>query len=124
MNKNRLNRITQFQLKGSLMNKNRLNRITQFIGMSLLVAGFILLPVSGTALAAGTPGTDAFGANGANGTNGADGASANGASGVLVGANGGIGGAGGNGTNGGDVVGSLLVPIVTLGGNGGADLRL
>src|SRR6266566_3525597 len=61
MNKNRLNRITQFQLKGSLMNKNRLNRITQFIGMSLLVAGFVLWPLSNPALAAGTAGTPATG---------------------------------------------------------------
>src|SRR5713226_3210130 len=68
MNKNRLNRITQFQLNGSLMNKNRLNRITQFIGMSLLVAGFVLLPLSNPALAAGTPGTDVIGTSGGNGT--------------------------------------------------------
>src|SRR6266446_6439512 len=80
MNKNRLNRITQFQLKGSLMNKNRLNRITQFIGMSLLVAGFVLFPVSKTT------GADVFGTNGIDGLPGLDGISADGTSG----ANGGI----------------------------------
>src|SRR5260370_38760735 len=102
MNKNRLNRITQFQLRGWLMNKNRLNRIPQFIGMSLLVAGFVLLPLSNPALAAGTPGTDMFGANGANGTNGANGASADGAPDPLLGGDGLIGGAGVGGTDGGD----------------------
>src|SRR2546428_13778505 len=102
MNKNRLNRIDtisipQFQLKGkgSLMNKNRLNRIPQFIALSLLVAGFVLLPVSRPVRAAGTAGTDAFGTNGANGTDGADGASADGAPGGTVGGGGGIGGGGG-----------------------------
>src|SRR5207302_1505181 len=119
--KNRLNRITQFQLKGkgSLMNKNknRLNHIPQFIAMSLLVAGFILLPVAITVRAAGAAGADAFGVNGANGTDGADGTSANGANGGAVGGNGGVGGDGGNGTDGGSVTGE-----VTTGGNGGDDL--
>src|SRR5947199_7302758 len=101
MNKNRLNRIPQIQLKGkgSLMKKNRLNRIPQFIALSLLVAGFVLLPVSRPALAVGTAGADAFGLNGANGTDGADGASADGADGGPVGGNGGIAGNGGDGTD-------------------------
>ena len=88
MKKTCLNRITQFQLKGkgSLMNKNRLNRIPQFIALSLLVAGFVLLPVSSPVRAAGAAGADAFGTNGANGTDGADGASADGTNGGAVGA--------------------------------------
>ncbi|PYK89515.1 MAG: hypothetical protein DME35_08565, partial [Verrucomicrobia bacterium] len=63
MKKNRLNRITQFQFKGKgshmNKNKNRLNRIPQFIALSLLVAGFVLLPVAITVRAAGTAGADA-----------------------------------------------------------------
>src|SRR3989442_7888663 len=79
------------------MNKNRLNRIPQFIALSLLVAGFVLLPVSRPALAVGTAGADAFGLNGANGTDGADGASADGADGGPVGGDGGLGRDGGDG---------------------------
>src|SRR5206468_5585708 len=68
----------------------RSSDLPQFIALSLLVAGFVLLPVSRPALAVGTAGTDAFGLNGANGTDGADGASADGADGGPVGGNGGI----------------------------------
>src|SRR6516225_1114358 len=110
MSRNCLNRINIFsidvskhnQLKRSHMSKNSLNRITQFIGMSLLAAGFILLPLSNPAF--GAPGTDVIGGSGANGTDGAAGASADGATGALAGGDGGIGGAGGAGTDGGDVV--------------------
>src|SRR5262249_828735 len=101
MNKNRLNHIPKFQLKGSHMNKNCLNPLTQLIGIRLVVGGFVLLPLSPPALA--TPGTPASGNNGANGANGADGASADGASGGPVGGNGGTGGNGGNGGPGGPV---------------------
>src|SRR5947209_10651682 len=107
MKKTALTAFTQFQLKGkgSHMKKNRLNRIPQFIAMSLLVAGFVLLPVAITVRAAGTTGADAFGTNGANGIDGADGTSANGANGGAIGGNGGIGGDGGDGSDGGSVTG-------------------
>src|SRR5207253_9831675 len=91
------------------MKKNRLNHIPQFIAMSLLVAGFVLLPVSSPVRAAGAAGADAFGTNGANGIDGADGASANGANGGPVGGNGGIGGDGGDGTVGGSVTGEVTI---------------
>src|SRR6266849_1071961 len=104
MNKNGLNHLSQFQLKGSRMNKNCLNPITQLIGITLLVAGFVLLPLSRPALAAnGTPGTPAQGTSGLPGANGVDGLPADGASGGATGADGGTGTDGTNGGDGGDV---------------------
>src|SRR5260370_34764009 len=92
MNKNCLNHIAEFQLKGSCMNKNCLNPITQLIGITLLVAGFVLLPLSRPALAAnGTPGTPMTGTSGLPGGNGVDGLPADGASGGANGADGGTG---------------------------------
>src|SRR5207245_11578038 len=90
------------------MKKNRLNHIPQFIAMSLLVAGFVLLPVSSPVRAAGAAGADAFGTNGANGIDGADGTSADGANGGAVGGNRGLAGDGGDGPDGGS--GSVEIP--------------